>query len=131
MKFVLGITGSIIGTLACLAVLNLIVYGGHTNWDLMLRVSLLLGLINGIIIAFVSHNKDKMPTYSDFAFSGALGMVVLYVVMFIAFWAFLVPVLHQTALQFVFNGGMLMVIGAVSGVSYGALYRRCRVPSTN
>lgn len=121
MKVILGIFGTILGTLVGLGVVNMLVHGSQTNLQALLGVSVILGLINGINLAVVGPNNSGMRTYGRHASVGALGMGLLFVVLTTALVLALTSVfVLPSLLESAYILTVMLAIGAGSGIGYRA-----------
>ncbi|MDQ5932823.1 MAG: hypothetical protein QG574_107 [Cyanobacteriota bacterium erpe_2018_sw_21hr_WHONDRS-SW48-000092_B_bin.40] len=122
MKTILGIFGAVIGTVALLALVNLVCYGADANYVGIIPISAILGLLNGGYIAVAMTNKSFVDSPRGHFILGATGMAVIFVVtmtmLCLTFgMVFSMPSLTELVTKLV----LMSAIGGISGLCYRAL----------
>jgi hypothetical protein len=121
MKTILGIFGTVIGTIAALAVANYFVYGPLTNLSGMVTISVIIGSLNGGLIALASRRDTFSPAITNYAAAGAAGMGLLYIVLMGLLCLTLGMMFTMPSAKELFIKLVCMVaVGAFSGICYRA-----------
>lgn len=121
MKTILGIFGAVIGTVALLALVNLVCYGAEANYVGIIPISAVLGLLNGGYIAVAKPSNSFGDSVRGHFIHGAAGMAIIFTVIMtmlcLAFGlVFSMPSLTELVTKLV----LMSAIGGINGLCYRA-----------
>jgi len=119
MKTILGIFGAVIGTVALLALVNLVCYGAEANYVGIIPISTILGFLNGGYIALAMTNKSFVDSPRGHFILGASGMAIIFTVIMTMLcltfgMVFSMPSLTELVTKLV----LMSAIGGISGLCY-------------
>lgn len=110
MKTVLGISGSVVGSVSFTAMINTVRHGWTTDTTVLLFCAAVFGCLNGVFIALARrHLRSFSETKTCYALVGACGMGLLYAEIYLCFASSAGTFSQQST---------IMVIGSFCGLCY-------------